>query len=897
MADMKVGIRIGATMDGSVGAVVGKTVRRLDRLKGAQRDLAAAQERLSARRGALFDAFATGTVLAAPFVGATRAAIVFESKMADVRKVVDFETPEQFQAMSRDILELSTRIPLAASGIGDIVAAAGQAGVARGELLLFAEDVAKISVAFDMTGEAAGNAMTGLATNFGLTHAGSMMLAGTVNHLSNNMDATAPAMLNVMNRAGGIATQFGLTGQETAALAATFLALKTPPEVAGTAISTMLTRLADAPNQSQKFHDALDELGLSAEELKMHIEEDAQGALTSLLETIGDSEDVIPILSALFGQEIADDIAKLVGRTDQYTKALGLSKDETAAASSINEEYAARAATTENNLQLLANKTNVLAVNVGDALLPAVNSAVDVLGKFITAGAGLAAEFPGVTTAVVALAGGLGTLVVGAALGRYAAALVSVGWARTRIAAFRAMDGAAALGRGLGRLSDGGMAMAGRGARGLGRGFRGVARAAARPGDVVRGLGRTLTDFTDGASARGRSGLGRLRGAFASVGWAIRNPRAAVGGFGRGLVGLARDGIPAAVRGLGILRLALISTGVGAIVVGLGTAAALIIKYWEPIGAFFAGFGRGFQAAFAPVFDTFPGLRKLFTGIGDVISWIWDLFAGLFKPVDATAEQMEAFGSVGERVGEIVGTVFKALFETVGQVVEWIGKVVSGIGDILSFGDKDEDEDRPRPRGPRRRPGASPTAGATVNDEDAETPAVGATQPPGAATPTTAGATVGGRTPAPTFDKPVLAPTVFEDGTIVAPVDATGPDLAIPRPEVDPEAVAANIEAEVGALMGDGADTEEAWDNIGRDLADLEQRGGPAGDTDAIGGPGSDFAPRVDEGGLAPSFVFHNVFEIHASGEDLDREVERRFTKMMRQAGVQAGLVEAEETF
>ena len=39
---------------------------------------------------------------------------------------------------------MSTRIPMAADGIGAIVAAAGQAGIAREELLRFAEDAAKI---------------------------------------------------------------------------------------------------------------------------------------------------------------------------------------------------------------------------------------------------------------------------------------------------------------------------------------------------------------------------------------------------------------------------------------------------------------------------------------------------------------------------------------------------------------------------------------------------------------------------------------------------------------------------------------------------------------------------------------------------------------------------------
>ena len=45
--------------------------------------------------------------------------------MADVKKVVNFDTPDQFGQMSKDVLLMSTRIPMAADGIGAIVAAAG----------------------------------------------------------------------------------------------------------------------------------------------------------------------------------------------------------------------------------------------------------------------------------------------------------------------------------------------------------------------------------------------------------------------------------------------------------------------------------------------------------------------------------------------------------------------------------------------------------------------------------------------------------------------------------------------------------------------------------------------------------------------------------------------------
>lgn len=45
--------------------------------------------------------------------------------------------------MSDDILTLSTQLPMAAEGIAEIVAAGGQAGIARGDLMQFANDAVK----------------------------------------------------------------------------------------------------------------------------------------------------------------------------------------------------------------------------------------------------------------------------------------------------------------------------------------------------------------------------------------------------------------------------------------------------------------------------------------------------------------------------------------------------------------------------------------------------------------------------------------------------------------------------------------------------------------------------------------------------------------------------------
>ena len=55
---------------------------------------------------------------------------------------------KQFKQMGKDILDLSTRIPMAAEGLAQIVAAGGQSGIARDELLGFAESAAKMGVGF-----------------------------------------------------------------------------------------------------------------------------------------------------------------------------------------------------------------------------------------------------------------------------------------------------------------------------------------------------------------------------------------------------------------------------------------------------------------------------------------------------------------------------------------------------------------------------------------------------------------------------------------------------------------------------------------------------------------------------------------------------------------------------
>ena len=718
-----------ARRERELGAVIEKQRRQRDRLTASLARQQAATERRSAMRGRLVDAVALGYPLVRTLKGTIGEAVRFESVMADVRKVMDFETPGQFEAMGRDLRILSTRLPVTAEGLGAIAAAAGQAGIARHELLRFTEDAAKIGVAFDLGAREAGSAMTGLRNIFKLNQDQLMDLAGAYNHLSNNMDATAADMLRVANRSGSTAQEmFGLTGQQVGALGAAFLALKTPPEVAGTAINAMLTKLATADEQGAKFQDALDEIGMSAEDLREAIERDGQGALLAFLEAIEQADDKQSVLFNLFGQEYVDDVAKLTGGLDLYRQAIALSSSDAADAGSVLEEYRQRAATTGNALTLLRNRFARLGGAIGDAFLPALKDGTGWLGRAIDKASELAERFPAVTRTVAGLGIGLVGLKIAAIAGGYGMTFLA------------------------GPLEA-------------------VWRVGIRLGPALGQAGTALARLGPAAVSGARTALVELAGA-------VRSPRQAIRGLGAALATLRTAAIPAAVRALGVLRLALISTGIGAAVVAIAAGAALIVKYWEPIKAFFGGVARGIGQALEPLREAFAWLSP----VGDAIGKI---FKKLFGPIQTSTEDMERFGTTGEKVGRVIGAAFEVLLTPIAAVSKGVGWVLEKLN-LIEDGEPPDSASVPAGR---------PVLGAAVAGTLAVTaPASAATAPDLSTPPAAQDATT-----AFTADLPPPPPAVSRGPTTIT---VTVGDVVIQAPAgADPADVAAEVRREMEAIM------------------------------------------------------------------------------------------------
>ncbi|MDR4125585.1 phage tail tape measure protein [Yanghanlia caeni] len=630
-----------ASEQAHLGSTMETLRARTEALTRAQQAQASNLEQRSAYRAQMMDAVALGGAL----YGLVQPAVQFESVMADVKKVVNFDTPDQFGQMSKDVLELSTRIPMAADGIGAIVAAAGQAGIARHELVRFAEDAAKMGVAFDLSGQQAGAAMTGLRSIFGSTQDEVVKLGDAINHLSNNMDAKASDLLNIANRSGSTAKLIGLSGAQLSALGATFLALKTPPEVAATGINALLMKLATADKQSEKFQQALAQLGLSAKELKKDIARDAQGTLINFLEAVKGAPDVMGTLSDLFGAEYSDDIAKLVGSLDTYRQAIGLVADETAYAGSMQKEYEARAATTANNLQLLKNQISRLGITIGNALLPPLNSLLGALMAPIGALAQLAERFPVVTQVVVGTIGAVLALKV---------ATIALGYAWTFVkgpilgaqVAFQSVRAGLAL------------LQAQAAATGASAGILSLAWARIKMGAL--GL---ITPIKSAALAF----------------WSM---------------------LPA----IGATTTALLANPITWIVAGIGVAVAglalVIRKYWDPIAAYVGGVFQGIRAAVQPAITSLTtalaplapigqAVASVFGFIADGVSRVVGWIGQLLAPVTLSKDEFDSLSASGQSLGTVIGSVLSAAFtaltfpiRAVGTLVGW---VMEGFRWLVSF--------------------------------------------------------------------------------------------------------------------------------------------------------------------------------------------------------------------
>lgn len=360
----------------------------------------------------------SATAVAGTIRGLADPAIKFESAMADVKKVVNFDTPEQFKEMGNDILKLTRTIPMAGEEIAAIVAAGGQSGVARENLLGYAKDAATMGVAFDMAAGDAGEAMATMANVLGKPITEMAQFGDVINHLSDNANSKAKDIVNVITRVGSDTRMLGLSEKQSAALGSTFLSMGKAPELAAQAVKGMSSAFLQL--KAGAHEKELKQLGFTTKSFAAAMNKDAQGAISSFIEKVKKmpKDKQYPLLAKVFGKQYADDVLLLAQNTGEYNRQLGLLQETDENGNlkyigSMQREFENRSNTTENKLIKLKSSLTEIATKIGNAFLPVITSFVENITPVIYGITEWVETNPQIMEWVLTIGGGIGAVVGG----------------------------------------------------------------------------------------------------------------------------------------------------------------------------------------------------------------------------------------------------------------------------------------------------------------------------------------------------------------------------------------------------------------------------------------------------------------------------------------------------
>ncbi len=345
--------------------------------------------------------------LTEPLIKAVKAAMGFETSMAGVKRSVKFDTPQQFQAMSRDILDLSERLPASASGIAAIVSEGAKANVPREELTGFATDAVKMGIAFDQTAAESGEMMGKWRSSFELTQPQVAALSEKINVLgNNNLEKQIATMVTAMGPLGPVA---GRASGEIAAMGATLAGVDVPTDVAAKGIKNFMQSITEGGAAKAGAFQALQ---LDINQLTQGMQQNPSGTIEKVLNAIStvDPGTQSAVITQLFGEESLGAITPLLKNLDVLRSNLAKVGEGVQSAGTVEQEFQANSELTANALEQMNNRVDRLSINIGSMFLPAMNEVMAVIGPMISQVAALAAEHPGVIKGVVGAAIAFGVL-------------------------------------------------------------------------------------------------------------------------------------------------------------------------------------------------------------------------------------------------------------------------------------------------------------------------------------------------------------------------------------------------------------------------------------------------------------------------------------------------------
>ena len=554
-------------------------------------------------------------------------AIDDEAAFANVKKYVD-DTDENLTTLKNSMRGLSTSLGKSFGDIAQIAVGGGKINLKGDELVAYTKMLATGSVAFEMSADALSRAANNMKVGFKMDNLDRLNdFFDRVNLLDNKVtNANADEIFEATSLTAANASLIGLSATDAAAISSTMLSTGKATSVVGTSLNALYSTLSMADKKGKAFQEALASIGMDAGYLKAALAKDAAGAITTFLEAISkaDKDKQAGLLYDLVGGNFNDEIAGLVTNIDALKENMRLARSNEAIGS-MQKELQTKLDTTKSGIERLTQAWRNLGSNLGETFLPLTNAVASVLGGIAGALSELNSKFPTLSAVIVSAVAGFMMF----------KPLLLIG----KIALLSVADGFLGVVKILKFLNPLNLVAA----------ARWSAHAFSLAGATLAAKAHAFSIWLVGA---------RLRATLAIT----TAYSAASKAFGVAC-GVMRSGLMAVTLATKAMKFALISTGIGAIVVALGMAAAYLIENWDEVKAFFLEIWESvkpyWQSTTKFFSDLWQGVSDFLSAIFEPVIKIWDeLFGGFFDWI------AEKFGWINDMVSEAIKGLSSAWSKT-----------------------------------------------------------------------------------------------------------------------------------------------------------------------------------------------------------------------------------------
>ena len=323
------------------------------------------------------------TPIVAMGTAAIKASLDFESSFTSVRKTVD-ATETEFAALASASKSMSTQIAASTTEINEVMATAGQLGIANDYLVDFTRTMIDLGNSTDIAANDAASTLAKFANITNMDQAQFGNLGATLVDLGNNFATVESDIMNMALRLAAAGEQVGLTEPQILGFAAALSSVGVRAEMGGSAFSKALVNMEVAAEAGgQALEDFARVSGLTAEGFKALWDSDPAAAFQAFIVGLAQMDEAgvsaIATLQEIGIAEIRlrDTLLRSVNANELFAEAQATAVNAWEENTALTEEANKRYATTESRLTNLKNTAVLFAQQIGDDLNPTIQELID----------------------------------------------------------------------------------------------------------------------------------------------------------------------------------------------------------------------------------------------------------------------------------------------------------------------------------------------------------------------------------------------------------------------------------------------------------------------------------------------------------------------------------------